>query len=163
MTQAFSERLKDIEQKWQKKWEEEQIYNAEKDTDQEKYYVVDMFPYTSGKMHMGHLRPFSLADAVARFKSMQGYNVMHPMGWDAFGMPAENAAIERDVDPEEYTLQCIDDMREQFKRIGFSLDWDRELATCKSEYYKWDQWIFRKMLEEDIAYRDEAKVNWCPS
>ena len=163
MTQKFAEKLKQIEQKWQKKWEKEQVYKAEKDEDQEKYYVVDMFPYTSGKMHMGHLRPFSLADAVARFKSMQGYNVMHPMGWDAFGMPAENAAIERDVDPEEYTLQCIDDMRSQFKRIGFSLDWDTEIATCKPEYYKWDQWIFQKMLKEDIAYRDEAEVNWCPS
>jgi len=163
MTQEFAEKLKQIEQKWQKKWEKEQVYKAEKDEDQEKYYVVDMFPYTSGKMHMGHLRPFSLADAVARFKSMQGYNVMHPMGWDAFGMPAENAAIEKDVDPEEYTLQCIDDMRSQFKRIGFSLDWNTEIATCEPEYYKWDQWIFQKMLQEDIAYRDEAEVNWCPS
>jgi leucyl-tRNA synthetase len=163
MAQEFAEKLKQIEQKWQKKWEEKQVHKAEKDEDKEKYYVVDMFPYTSGKMHMGHLRPFSLADAVARFKSMQGYNVMHPMGWDAFGMPAENAAIDRDVDPEEYTYECIENMREQFKRIGFSLDWNTELATCDPEYYKWDQWIFRKMLEEGMAYRDEAEVNWCPS
>jgi leucyl-tRNA synthetase len=133
------------------------------DEDQEKCYVLDMFPYPSGKMHMGHGRAFSLADAYARYKSMQGFNVMHPMGWDAFGMPAENAAIDRNVDPGEWTFDCISDMKEEFKRLGFSLDWSREVTTCKPEYYKWDQWIFQKMLEEGLAYRDEAEVNWCPS
>lgn len=163
MAQEFAERLKQIEQKWQKKWDEENVHKAEKDEDQEKQYVLDMFPYPSGRMHMGHGRAFSLGDAYSRFKSMQGYNVMHPMGWDAFGMPAENAAIDRDVDPGEWTFDCISDMKEEFKRLGFSLDWDREIYTCDPEYYRWDQWIFRKMLEEDIAYRDEAEVNWCPS
>jgi leucyl-tRNA synthetase len=163
MAQEFAERLKQIERKWQKKWDEENIHKAEKDEDKEKKYILDMFPYPSGRMHMGHGRAFSLSDVYARFKSMQGYNVMHPMGWDAFGMPAENAAIDRNVDPEEWTFDCISDMKEEFKRLGFSLDCDREVTTCKPEYYKWDQWIFRKMLEEDIAYRDEAEVNWCPS
>jgi leucyl-tRNA synthetase len=163
MAQEFAERLKQIEQKWQRKWSENSIHKAEKDEDQEKCYVLDMFPYPSGRMHMGHGRAFSLGDAYARFKSMQGYNVMHPMGWDAFGMPAENAAIDRDIDPGEWTFDCISDMKDEFKRLGFSLDWDREVTTCEPEYYRWDQWIFQKMLEEDIAYRDEAEVNWCPS
>ncbi len=163
MAQEFAERLKQIEQKWQRKWEENEVHKAKKDEKQEKKYVLDMFPYPSGRMHMGHGRAFSLGDVYARFKSMQGYNVMHPMGWDAFGMPAENAAIDRDVDPGEWTFDCISDMKEEFKRLGFSLDWDREVTTCEPEYYKWDQWTFQKMLEEDIAYRDEAEVNWCPS
>ncbi|QGA80016.1 leucine--tRNA ligase [Candidatus Nanohalobium constans] len=163
MAQEFAERLKQIEQKWQKKWEEANLHKAEKDEDKEKKYILDMFPYPSGRMHMGHGRAFSLSDVYARFKSMQGYNVMHPMGWDAFGMPAENAAIDRDINPGEWTLDCISDMKEEFKRLGFSLDWDREVTTCEPEYYKWDQWIFQKMLEEGIAYRDEAEVNWCPS
>ncbi|MFB6100666.1 MAG: leucine--tRNA ligase [Candidatus Nanohalobium sp.] len=163
MAQEFAERLKQIEQKWQKKWEEASLHKAEKNEDKEKKYILDMFPYPSGRMHMGHGRAFSLSDVYARFKSMQGYNVMHPMGWDAFGMPAENAAIDRDIDPGKWTFDCIDDMRDEFKRLGFSLDWDREITTCEPEYYRWDQWIFLKMLEEDIAYRDEAEVNWCPS
>ncbi|MFB6159124.1 MAG: leucine--tRNA ligase [Candidatus Nanohalobium sp.] len=163
MAREFAERLKQIEQKWQEKWEEEEVHQAEIDEDREKCYVLDMFPYPSGRMHMGHGRAFSLSDVYARYKAMQGFNVMHPMGWDAFGMPAENAAIDRDVDPEEWTFDCISDMRKEFKRLGFSLDWSREITTCKPDYYRWDQWIFLKMLEEGIAYRDEAKVNWCPS
>ena len=163
MAREFAEELKQIEEKWQKRWEEEGLHEAEMDEEQEKCYVLDMFPYPSGKMHMGHGRAFSLADAYARYKSMQGFNVMHPMGWDAFGMPAENAAIDRNVDPGEWTFDCISDMKEEFKRLGFSLDWSREVTTCKPEYYKWDQWIFQKMLEEGLAYRDEAEVNWCPS
>lgn len=163
MSPDFAAELKDIEEKWQEKWEENNVHQAEMDEDKEKYYVLDMFPYPSGKLHMGHGRAFSLGDAVARFKSMQGYNVMHPMGWDAFGMPAENAAIDRDVDPGEWTFDCIDSMRDGFKRLGFSLDWSREVTTCTPEYYKWDQWIFQKMLDDGLAYRDEAEVNWCPS
>jgi leucyl-tRNA synthetase len=158
----FAERLKNYETKWQERWEEEGVHESEADPDKEKCYVLDMFPYPSGKLHMGHGRAFSLGDAYARFKSMQGYNVMHPMGWDAFGLPAENAAIDRDISPGEWTYDCIDSMRDGFKRLGFSLDWSREVTTCDPEYYRWDQWIFRKMLEEGVAYRDEAEVNWCP-
>ncbi len=163
MAEDFADRLKQIEEKWQEKWEDEQIHEAEVDESKEKCYVLDMFPYPSGKLHMGHGRAFSLSDAYARYKNMQGYNVMHPMGWDAFGMPAENAAIDRDVDPEEWTMDCIRSMKDEFKRLGYSLDWSREVTTCKPEYYKWDQWIFQKMLEEGLAYRDEAEVNWCPN
>jgi len=163
MTEDFVDRLNEIEKKRQKLWEENSLHEAEMDEDQEKCYVLDMFPYPSGKMHMGHGRAFSLSDVYARYKSMQGYNVMHPMGWDAFGMPAENAAIDRDTDPGSWTMDCIENMKGEFKRLGFSLDWSREVTTCKPEYYKWDQWIFQKMLEEDIAYRAESTVNWCPS
>lgn len=163
MAEDFSNRLNQIEQKWQEKWEEAEIHKAEMDENKEKCYVLDMFPYPSGKLHMGHGRAFSLADAYARYKHMQGFNVMHPMGWDAFGMPAENAAIDRDVDPGEWTMDCIRSMKKEFKRLGYSLDWSREVTTCKPEYYRWDQWIFLKMLEEGLAYRDEAEVNWCPS
>lgn len=163
MDQDFADRLNQIEDRWQERWQEADLHKAEKDEDKEKCYVLDMFPYPSGRMHMGHGRAFSLADAYARYKSMQGYNVMHPMGWDAFGMPAENAAIDRDVDPGEWTMDCISDMKDQFKSLGFSLDWDREVTTCEPEYYRWDQWIFLQMLEEGLAYRDEAEVNWCPS
>jgi len=162
MTQEFAEQLKDIETKWQERWENAGLHQSKMDEDKEKCYVLDMFPYPSGRMHMGHGRAFSLGDAYARFKSMQGFNVMHPMGWDAFGMPAENAAIDRDTNPEEWTQKCIKSMKKEFKRLGFSLDWSREITTCEPEYYQWDQWIFLKMLEEDLAYRDSAEVNWCP-
>ncbi|WEL22967.1 leucine--tRNA ligase [Candidatus Nanohalovita haloferacivicina] len=162
MAQEFAEQLKQIEEKWQKKWEDAELHKAER-TDSEKYYVLEMFPYPSGDIHMGHVRNFSLGDAPARMKRMQGYDVMHPMGWDAFGLPAENAAIDRDVDPEEWTRDCIDNMRGQLKRLGFSYDWNREVATCDPEYYKWNQWIFQKMLEEGLAYRENSEVNWCPS
>ena len=162
MTEEFADRLTDIEEKWQEKWKQEQVHKTER-TDSEKYYVLEMFPYPSGNLHMGHVRNFSLGDAPARMKRMQGYDVIHPMGWDAFGLPAENAAIDRDVDPEEWTRDCIDNMRGQLKRLGFSYDWDREIATCDPEYYKWNQWIFQQMLDEGLAYEGESKVNWCPS
>jgi len=162
MGKEFAEKLKDIEEKWQEKWEKEEIHKTER-TGAEKYYVLEMFPYPSGNLHMGHVRNFSLGDVPARMKRMQGYDVIHPMGWDAFGLPAENAAIDRDVDPEEWTRECIDNMRDQLKRLGFSYDWSREIATCDPEYYKWNQWIFLQMLEEGLAYEDESKVNWCPS
>ena len=162
MTGEFADRLTDIEEKWQEKWEDAEVHKTER-TDAEKYYVLEMFPYPSGNLHMGHVRNFSLGDAPARMKRMQGYDVMHPMGWDAFGLPAENAAIDRDVDPEEWTRDCIDNMRGQLKRLGFSYDWDREIATCDPEYYKWNQWIFQQMLDEGLAYEGESKVNWCPS
>jgi leucyl-tRNA synthetase len=161
MAEDFSNRLNNIEQKWQQKWDEEEVHRTER-TEAEKYYVLEMFPYPSGNLHMGHVRCFSLGDAPARMKRMQGYNVMHPMGWDAFGLPAENAAIDRGVDPEEWTRDCIDQMRGQFKSLGFSFDWDREVATCDPEYYKWNQWLFLEMLDNGLAYEDESKVNWCP-
>ena len=161
MSGEFADRLTDIEEKWQEKWEQAEVHKTER-TDAEKYYVLEMFPYPSGNLHMGHVRNHSLGDAPARMKHMQGYDVMHPMGWDAFGLPAENAAIDRDVDPEEWTRDCIDNMRGQLKRLGFSYDWDREIATCDPEYYKWNQWIFQQMLDEGLAYEGESKVNWCP-
>ncbi len=162
MPQNFVETLKQIEEKWQKKWEEDSVHEAV-ESEEEKCYVLDMFPYPSGRMHMGHGRAFSLGDAYARYKSMEGFNVLHPMGWDSFGMPAENAAIDRDIDPREWTFDCIEQMKKEFKRLGFTLDWNREIYTCEPEYYRWDQWIFLKMLKEGLAYRDQAAVNWCPS
>ncbi len=162
MAEGFSDKLNSIEQKWQKRWEEENVHKTEMDEEREKYYVLEMFPYPSGSMHMGHVRNYSLGDAFARYKRMQGYNVLYPMGWDSFGLPAENAAIDRDVSPGEWTMDCINDMRQQLKGFGFSYDWDREVTTCKPEYYRWDQWIFLKMLQEGLAYREEAEVNWCP-
>jgi len=161
---AYStENIHNLELKWQKIWDENNIFKAVMDKNKEKYYVLEMFPYPSGKIHMGHVRNYTIADVLARFKMAQGFNVMHPMGYDAFGQPAENAAIKRDVDPGEWTYKCIDDMRSELKRMGFSYDWDRELATCDAEYYKWNQWIFLKMAERGLAYKKASSVNWCPS
>ena len=152
-----------IEEKWQKYWEEHEIFKSEQDNSREKYYVLEMFPYPSGKIHMGHVRNYTIADCIARFKMIQGYNVMHPIGYDAFGQPAENAAIKRNIDPGTWTYQCIDQMQGEFKRMGFSYDWGRELATCDEEYYRWNQWIFKKMMERGLAYKKASSVNWCPS
>lgn len=151
-----------IEEKWQKYWDEHKIFKAEKDPDKEKYYVLEMFPYPSGKIHMGHVRNYTIADCMARFRISQGYNVLHPMGYDAFGQPAENAAIKNGVDPSEWTYKCMDQMRTNLKRMGFSYDWDRELATCDEDYYKWNQWIFKQMMERGLAYKKASSVNWCP-
>ena len=153
---------KEIEEKWQKRWEEEKVFESKPDR-RKKYYVLEMFPYPSGKIHMGHVRNYSIGDVIARFKRMAGYNVLHPMGWDAFGLPAENAAIKSGVHPREWTLSNIANMKEELKKLGFSYDWDREIATCQPDYYRWNQWIFLKMLEKGIAYRSKAPVNWCPS
>lgn len=151
-----------IERKWQKIWEQEKSFKATEDSAREKYYLLEMFPYPSGRIHMGHVRNYSIGDVVARFKSMQGYNVLHPMGWDAFGMPAENAAIQHGTHPAKWTYENIDNMRLQLKRMGFSYDWDREFATCNVDYYRWEQLIFLKMFEKGLAYKKSSMVNWCP-
>lgn len=155
--------IKDLEKKWQRIWAEKKTFKATFDPSRPKYYVLEMFPYPSGKIHMGHVRNYTITDVIARFKLMQGFNVIHPIGYDAFGQPAENAAIKRGVDPAEWTYSCIDQMRVGLKQLGFSYDWDRELATCDKEYYRWNQWIFLKMHEKGLAYRKASSVNWCPS
>jgi len=150
-----------VENKWQSAWERTDLFKVYEDLDRKKYYLLEMFPYPSGKIHIGHVRNYTIGDVVARYKRMQGFNVLHPMGWDAFGMPAENAAIANDTHPAKWTYDNIDAMRTQLKRMGFSYDWDREIATCKPEYYRWEQWLFLKMYEKDMAYRKESFVNWC--
>ena len=152
---------KKIETKWQSLWEESKLFKVEEDPGKEKYYLLEMFPYPSGDIHMGHVRNYTIGDVVARYKRMQGFNVLHPMGWDAFGMPAENAAIANNSHPAKWTYKNIDTMRFQLKRIGFSYDWNREIATCSPDYYRWEQWLFLKMYEKGMAYRKESFVNWC--
>jgi len=152
-----------IEEKWQRYWGEKGLFKAVEDPAKKKYYILEMFPYPSGKIHMGHVRNYSIGDVVARYKMMQGYNVLHPMGWDAFGLPAENAAIGHRVHPAKWTYDNIDYMRRQLKRMGFSYDWDREIASCHPGYYKWNQWFFLKMYEMGLAYRKKSFVNWCES
>ena len=152
-----------IEKKWQETWETNQTFHVENVSDKPKYYVLEMFPYPSGRIHMGHVRNYSIGDVVARFKRMQGCNVLHPMGWDAFGLPAENAAIKHNTHPAKWTFENIDYMRTQLKRLGYSYDWSRELATCHPKYYKWEQEFFLKLLEKGLVYRKKAPVNWCPS
>ena len=152
-----------IEKKWQQKWEDEKSFKVTEESSKPKYYTLEMFPYPSGNLHMGHVRNYSIGDVVARFKKMQGYNVLHPMGWDSFGLPAENAAIKNGANPKEWTLSNIDNMRQQLKSMGISYDWDREVATCKQDYYKWTQWMFLKLYNNDLAYKKKSYVNWCPS
>ena len=158
-----TQEIKKIEEKWQKIGAEKKIFKASMDSKKPKYYVLEMFPYPSGKIHMGHVRNYTIADVVARFKMMQGFNVLHPIGYDAFGQPAENAAIKNKTDPSQWTYRCIDQMHEELKRMGFSYDWDRELSTCDEDYYRWNQWIFCKMFERGLAYKKASAVNWCPS
>ncbi|MDD4354186.1 MAG: leucine--tRNA ligase, partial [Candidatus Nanoarchaeia archaeon] len=151
-----------IEKKWQDKWEKYKVFKADVDSNKKKFYCLEMFPYPSGKLHMGHLRNYSIVDSIARFKRMKGLNVMYPVGFDAFGLPAENAAIKNNIHPREWTFKSIKEMSEQLKSIGFSYDWDRLTITCIPEYYKWNQWIFLKMYENGLIYRKKASVNWCP-
>ena len=155
--------IKRIEDKWRKVWNEKKTFKVSIDPAKPKYYVLEMFPYPSGKIHMGHVRNYTIADVIARFKMMQGFNVLHPMGYDAFGQPAENAAIKNKTDPGQWTYHCIAQMRDELKMMGFSYDWDREFATCDADYYKWNQWIFLKMMEKGLAYKKASAVNWCLS
>ncbi len=155
--------FKSIEAKWQKIWEDEKSYKVKADPELEKFYVLEMFPYPSGRIHMGHVRNYTIGDVIARYKRMQGFNVIHPMGWDAFGLPAENAALKRNIHPAQWTYDNIDYMRTQLKQLGLSYDWDRELATCDPDYYRWEQLIFTKMYEKGLVYRKETTVNWCES
>jgi len=152
-----------IEAKWQKVWEDQDAFRAvDNDSSRPKYYLLEMLPYPSGTLHMGHMRNYTIGDAVARYKRMCGYNVLHPIGWDAFGLPAENAAIKRGVPPREWTNANIAQMKSVCKRFGFSYDWQREISTCEPEYYRWNQWFFLRMLERGLAYRKRSRVNWCP-
>jgi leucyl-tRNA synthetase len=152
---------KKIEPKWQAYWESNTVFEVREESTKEKYYLLEMFPYPSGNIHIGHVRNYTIGDVVARYKRMRGFNVLHPMGWDAFGMPAENAAIANNTHPAKWTYANIDAMRSQLKQMGFSYDWKREIATCKPEYYRWEQWLFLKMYEKKMAYRKESFVNWC--
>ncbi len=155
--------FKKIEEKWQGIWEKEKSHKSMPDPARDKYYCLEMFPYPSGRIHMGHVRNYTIGDVIARYKAMRGFNVLHPMGFDAFGQPAENAAIKNQSDPEDWTLKCIDWMKKEMLRMGFSYDWDREVSTCLPDYYRWNQWIFLKMLEKGLAYKRGSFVNWCPS
>ena len=159
MDQKYNPR--EIEIKWQKNWTATNLFKVAEDPGKPKYYLLEMFPYPSGNIHIGHVRNYTIGDVVARYKRMRGFNVLHPMGWDAFGMPAENAAIANKTHPAKWTYANIDHMRSQLKQLGFSYDWDRELATCRPEYYRWEQWLFLQMYRKGMAYRKESFVNWC--
>ncbi|BDG61458.1 leucine--tRNA ligase [Caldinitratiruptor microaerophilus] len=155
--------FKEVEPKWQRRWEEAGIYKVTEDPARPKYYALAMFPYPSGKIHMGHVRNYTIVDAIARFRRMRGYNVLHPMGFDAFGMPAENAAIQHRIPPDRWTWDNIAEMTEQLKSLGYSYDWDRAVYSCRPDYYRWTQWLFLQFFKKGLAYRKEAPVNWCPS
>lgn len=151
-----------IEEKWQRYWAERQLHRTDTDASKQKFYCLEMFPYPSGKIHMGHVRNYAIGDVIARYKRMRGFSVLHPMGWDAFGLPAENAAIKNNLHPAQWTYENIAFMKQQLNRMGLSYDWDREVATCTPEYYRWNQWIFIKLLERGLAYKKSSFVNWCP-
>ena len=154
--------FKIIESKWQKLWEEKKIFKAEKNLKKKKFYCLEMFPYPSGKIHMGHVRNYVLGDVLSRYKKQNNFNVLHPMGWDSFGMPAENAARSNNLDPKIWTEKNIDNMKTQLKKLGLSIDWEREISTCSSEYYKHQQKFFLELYDKNLVYRKENYVNWDP-
>ena len=162
MTSKDRYNFKTIEQKWQDKWDKSKAFSSKIDRNKEKFYCLEMFPYPSGKIHMGHVRNYTIGDVLSRYKSLKGFNVLHPMGWDAFGMPAENAARENNLDPKDWTNKNISTMKEQLKRLGLSVDWDREISTCSEEYYKHQQLFFLELYEKGLVYRKENYVNWDP-
>ena len=151
-----------IEPAAQKLWDDARLFNVEADETKPKYYSLSMFPYPSGKLHMGHVRNYTITDVLSRYKLLNGYNVMQPMGWDAFGLPAENAAMKNQVAPAAWTYSNIDYMKTQLQSLGFAIDWEREVATCTPEYYKWEQWFFTKLFEKGIVYKKNGVVNWDP-
>jgi len=151
-----------IEEKWQKVWEKADARKTGSISSKPGFYVLEMFPYPSGRIHMGHVRNYTIGDVIARYRRACGFDVLHPIGWDAFGLPAENAAIENGINPADWTKKNIAQMRTQLKRLGFSYDWSREIATCEPSYYKWEQWLFIRMLEKGLAYRKKTFVNWDP-
>jgi leucyl-tRNA synthetase len=153
----------EIETRWQKRWQEQGAFEVTEDPSRPKYYCLEMLPYPSGDIHVGHVRNYCITDVVARYRTMRGFNVLHPIGWDALGLPAENAAIKHGIHPEKWTRENIAGMKRQLQRLGFSYPWSREIATCDPDYYRWNQWFFLRMLERGIAYRKKAAVNWCPS
>ncbi|TQV85451.1 leucine--tRNA ligase [Aliikangiella coralliicola] len=161
MQQEYSPR--EVEQSVQKIWDENKVFKAVKDTSKEKFYCLSMLPYPSGRLHMGHVRNYTIGDVIARYQRMQGKNVLQPMGWDAFGLPAENAAIKNKAQPGQWTEENIAYMKKQLKSLGFAYDWEREVTTCKPDYYKWEQWFFTKLIEKDLAYKKTSAVNWCPN
>jgi len=152
-----------VEKKWQQHWKDTDAFKVVEDETKEKYYSLEMFPYPSGKLHMGHVRNYSIGDVIARYKKMNGKNVLHPMGWDSFGLPAENAAIKNGIHPDIWTRENISEMITQLNELGLSYDWDREVATSSEDYYKWTQWIFLQLYNKGLAYKTKSPVNWCPS
>lgn len=155
--------FKEIEKKWQKIWHKNRLFDVNEQSTKQKFYCLEMFPYPSGKIHIGHVRNYAIGDVIARYKRMKGFSVLHPMGWDAFGLPAENAAIKHGVHPAKWTYENIDYMKNQLMRLGLTYDWRREVTTCSPDYYKWNQWIFLKLYEKGLAYKKSSSVNWCPS
>jgi len=162
MTNIERFNARECEAKWQKIWDDAKAFQVENDATKKKYYVLEMFPYPSGRIHMGHVRNYAMGDVVARYKRAKGFNVLHPMGWDAFGMPAENAAMENNVHPAKWTYANIDAMRAQLKSMGLSIDWSREIATCHPDYYRHQQAMFIDFLDAGLIYRKKSKVNWDP-
>ncbi|HDR91306.1 MAG TPA: leucine--tRNA ligase, partial [candidate division Zixibacteria bacterium] len=154
--------FQDIEKKWQDKWRDSGIFKTPEDPGEDKFYLLEMFAYPSGDIHMGHFRNYSIGDVVWRYMKMRGKNLLHAFGWDAFGLPAEQAAIKRGIHPLEWTEKNIATGRATMRSLGFSYDWDREVVTCRPDYYKWTQWVFLKLYEQGLAYRKESQVNWCP-